>query len=276
MIRCPLNPPSPVWTGEQNTIIMNVLVFLNSVSLVLGTITVLLLVLFKKKFTKTLSFYYCAVTTITHFGLLLGPMVGMDVLRKHNSLACAIQGAVLQFFVFSSVCWFLWLSIQLYASIVLEQNKTYLMGAHIFSWGFPLFITMLDLALPGMVFREIWCWVPNCNNGLFEWLFYGPTLVIVFIVACLWIRSLGKVLQFSSRPETRAFMIQNLVGVFILFISYTFQAAHRIYLLKGDATFTLELIHLISMSWLGIVCFFVFGITNHNLETIKAKFYAIL
>jgi len=255
-MHCQLNPPSPVWSGEQNAIIMNVLVLVNSVSLVLGIITVLLLVLFKKKFSTTLSFYFCAVTTITHFGLLLGPIVGMDVLRKRNSFACAIQGAVLQFFVLSSVCWFLWLSIQLYASIVLEQNKTYILGAHIFSWGFPLIITIIDLALPGMVFREIWCWVPNCEYGLFEWLFYGPTLIIVVIVACLWIRSLIKVLQFSSRPETRTFMIQNFVGVFVLFISYTFQAAHRLYLLSGHATFTLELIHLISMSWLGIVCFF--------------------
>jgi len=127
-----------------------------------------------------------------------------------------------------------------------------------------------------MVFRELWCWVPNCNSGLFEWLFYAPTLAIVIIVSIMWIRSLIKVFQYSKRSETKTFMIQNLIGVFILSISYTFQAGHRLYLISLEedtpSTYSLELIHLISMSWLGIVCFFVFGITTHNIDTFKSRF----
>jgi len=276
-MKCPLIQDTREWSSEENRLLVSVMVWLNTVSLILGLWTVGILFFLKKNFLKTFSFYFCLVTSITHLGLLIGPMVGMDALKSHNSYACASQGAVLQFFVMSSVCWFFWLTIQLHSVIVLEhaQSRTNLLAAHIFSWGLPLIITVIDLALPGMVFRELWCWVPNCEKGLFEWLFYVPTMIIVIIVAFMWIRSLVKVFQYSKRTETKTFMLQNLLGVFILFISYTYQAGHRLYLISLDkntpGTYSLELIHLISMSWLGTVCFFVFGFTTHNIDTFKTK-----
>jgi len=270
--RCP-ETPSTLWPAQENQQLLIFMVVLNSLSLILGSFTVLLQLLIKKIHSiKTMSFYFCASTTMTHFWILFGPMVGMDNLRSHNSFLCALQGAFLGFSVFSSVIWFCWISIQLYTVMVLDQHKISHVWAHISSWGIPIAITIIDLSLPGMAFRELWCWVPTCQKGLWEWLFYAPALLILLIVALLWTRSLILVLQVSKKMETRAFMIQNFLGVFIFFVSYTFQGAHRLYLILQSPSWLLEMIHVITISWMGVVCFFVFGITPHNIDSLKAKF----
>jgi len=265
---------SPAPSPYDNQPLQAIMQILNFISLFLGCLTIILLLLIKKKHLfKTMSFYFCTSTTMTHLGFLVGPLLGMETLQKRDSMWCTVQGSWLQFFVTASVCWFGWISIQLYTVMVLEQsqNKTRLLWQHISCWGLPLLLTIIDLAVPGMVFREFWCWVPPCDDGLWEWLFYGPVLVILFVVALLWIRSLVKVLQYTTKVETKAFMIQNFLGVFILFASYTFQGGHRLYLLVEPPMLLLEYIHVITISWMGTLCFFVFGITPHNMESLRSK-----
>jgi len=222
-----------------------------------------------------MSFYYCTLTTLVHLVLLLGPMVGWEDLKK-ESYSCQFQGAFLQFLVSSSVCWFFWIGVQLYTVVVLEQSNYYKRGffwAHFISWGFPTITTILDLAIPGMHYIELWCWVRfDCYNGLFEWIFYLPVMLILVAVACQWIISVFKVFQHVKVVSTKSFIIQNIIGVFIIFISYSLQAAHRLYILERTTTYLFEVIHIVSLGSQGSLCFFVYGTTMQNLQAIRSKF----
>jgi hypothetical protein len=253
------------------------LITINSISLVLGGITVIMQLILKKQFFRTMSFYFCAVTTLLHLCLLIGPMIGFDNLMKYNSFSCALQGAILQFLVFSSVCWFFWIAVQLYIVVVLETSNHYTTGfiwAHIISWGCPLLIVVIDLAIPGMSFKELWCWVPDTIDGLWEWIFYVPTLLVLLAVACLWFISLIKVFQYSKKSSTKTFILQNIVGVFLIFISYTIQFVHRFFIFAHkNPPPGLVLAHVIALGSFGSICFFVFGATTQNLNAIKSRFF---
>jgi len=133
--------------------------------------------------------------------------------------------------------------------------------------------TILQLAVPGMVLRDLWCWVDPMSNGLYEWLpFYGPIMILLSAVALFWIIAIVKVSQHIKLFKTKAYMVQSMAGVLVFFVCYVMMASHRVYNVYVDHNFTYELLHVISLGSLGTLAFFVFGLTHQTVRGVVGLF----
>jgi len=262
-----LYSPEQAWWLDRSYIA------LHSVSTIFGVLTIIIHIVLRRAQNSS-SFFFCIMTTIAHISFLIGPMSG--ILLQTNEMLCTIQGTLLQYSNLSGACWFLWIALQLYLVVVWNQsyktiNKSLRFPFHVFAWGFPLILTVLQLGWPGMIYRINWCWVdPSIKFGLWEWVcFYGPVLGLLLLVTYFWCISIWKVSRFVTKFKTRAYLIQSMVGVFTISVSYGVQAAHRIYLINHPNYYGFQVVHIVAVGLLGTLCFFVFGITPHTIKALK-------
>jgi len=139
---------------------------------------------------------------------------------------------------------------------------------YFFGWAFPLITTIPPLAAQKMETRNLWCWVSNEANGVWELTcFYIPIMLILGITAVLWFTVIIRVCKISTQFKTVSYSIQSVLIIFFLSISFIFQCAHRIYNhTSGRDSFTLELLHTITLSSIGMVVFFVYGLNYDNVQ----------
>jgi len=201
------------------------------------------------------------VTCILHAGVLMGPILGRDVLNDRISY-CYIQACILQYCSIAIGCWLLNIAFHLYCTIVKRWNTQKITRLipyfYIFGWAFPLITTIPPLAAQKMETRNLWCWVSNEANGVWELTcFYIPIMLILGITAVLWFTVIIRVCKISTQFKTVSYSIQSVLIIFFLSISFIFQCAHRIYNhTSGRDSFTLELLHTITLSSIGMVVFF--------------------
>jgi len=264
----------PGYTDEQGKIIDKLFVSINSVSLIFGALTVIVHKAFKKNLMGCMSLHFSVATTVVHAALLVGPIVGYEHLENEGIL-CQLQGAILQTFTFSSVLWIFFIAFELYLFVVWEYNhktlkKSLLITFHAIAWGLPLLTALILLGGPGMTHRNYWCWVKPDNGGVWQWAcFYGPIVISLILVAIFWTNSIIKVSQYIKRLKTKAYITQSIIAVFIFFASYILQFAHRVYNVFDINYFGFEISHVISLGSSGILCFFVYGLTHHNITECK-------
>eukprot|EP01125_Pyxidicula_operculata_P000401 TRINITY_DN10432_c0_g1_i1.p1 TRINITY_DN10432_c0_g1~~TRINITY_DN10432_c0_g1_i1.p1 ORF type:complete len:286 (+),score=18.94 TRINITY_DN10432_c0_g1_i1:89-946(+) len=268
---------STLLTPEEAYALRASLLYTNSISFILGTICVIIHIMFKKKLLFSLSFFFCLQITLSHLVFLLGPMVDYAPLQE-SGILCNLQGAGLQFTNIAGACWFLCIAIHMYLIVFKDYTpaqleKYFVIPSHIFSWGLPLLSTVVVLCYPGMTYKIMWCWVPQIDSGVWEWVFfYGPILVFLTVVAIIWILSTISVCKRDPKRKTRTYLTQTLVGVFLIFTSYIIQVSHRIYNVFYPNGFLFQEFHVIANGLLGTLAFLVFGITYRNVLLCKDKF----
>jgi len=259
-----------LYTPDQARLLDNTFIVVNSLSAFFGTLTIIILLSFKKESQNSSSLFFSLVTTLAHLSFLIGPLSGP--MLQTSPLLCTVQGTLLQFTNLSGACWFLWISLQLYLVVVWDHsydkiNRSLILPFHGFAWGFPTIMTVLQLSWPGMTFRIYWCWVKPINFGIWEWAcFYGPIFVLLTLVAFFWCISIYKVSRYITQFKTRAYLTQSMIGVFTIFLSYALQATHRIYILHYPNSFGFQMAHTVASGCMGMLAFFVFGVTPHNVK----------
>lgn len=111
------------------------------------------------------------------------------------------------------------------------------------------------------------CWVSNETYGVWELAcFYIPIMLLLGLTSYLWFAVILRVCKISTQFKTVSYSIQSVLIIFFLSTSYAFQCAHRIYNHTGRDSFTLELLHTITLSSIGIVVFFVYGLNYDNVQ----------
>jgi len=262
---------------EDWQLIQNLTLHLNWISFLCSFFEVITFLLFKREFPRSMPLQLGVVTCLLHLGVLIGPIVGFNVLNDGPRSFCYIQAALLQFSSMAIGCWLLNISVHLYCAIILRWSTQRLLGLvpyiHVFGWFFPLLTTIPPLAAEKVVPRSFWCWVSNEANGVWELsCYYVPIMVILVLTAVLWTAVMIRVCKISTQFKTVTYSIQSVLIVFFLSISITFQCAHRIYNHSGGDSFTLELLHTISVSTIGILVFLVYGLNYDNVQLYRRVF----
>jgi len=259
------NLPRTDWNNIQD-----ILLHLNWISLVCCLFVVMTFLLFKREFPRSMPLQLGVVTCLLHAGLLMGPVMGFDGLFQMKSY-CYIQASILQYSSVAIGCWLFNIALHLYYIIVkkwtYQKSLRLVPFLHLFGWVFPLVTIIPPLAAKKMVDRNFWCWVSNESNGVWELsCFYIPVMIILILTSVLWIILLIRICKISTQFKTVSYSIQSMLIIFFLSISFAFQCAHRIYNHSGQDSFVLELLHTVTLSSIGLVVFFVYGLNYDNIQ----------
>jgi len=250
--------------------IQAILLHMNSISLACSSLIVITFLLFKREFPRSMPLQLGIVTCFLHAGVLMGPILGFDVLNDLESY-CYVQACILQYSSVAIGCWLFNIALHLYCTIVKRWTTQKILKLvpyiHIFGWLFPLITTIPPLAAQKMITRNLWCWVSNEAYGVWELAcFYIPIMLILGVTSILWIAVIIRVCKISTQFKTVSYSIQSVLIIFFLSLSFGFQCAHRIYNHTGKDSFVLELLHTITLSSIGMVVFFVYGLNYDNVQ----------
>jgi len=163
----------------------------------------------KKQKMNQLVFFLALTDLGTSAGIVVGQVVALKYTGGQPMQFCVLIRALLQFFIVSSFFWTTCIAIHMYRAINhLPQYKALYASFHIFSWGVPLVLTVIEL-LGDMIVRAEGA--PWCNlKTQPEWIFwFGPmisSLVINFILFIMVLRSFRKreLTSIQRRVESQA------------------------------------------------------------------------
>eukprot|EP01126_Amoeba_proteus_P005596 TRINITY_DN1189_c0_g2_i5.p1 TRINITY_DN1189_c0_g2~~TRINITY_DN1189_c0_g2_i5.p1 ORF type:complete len:200 (+),score=23.79 TRINITY_DN1189_c0_g2_i5:493-1092(+) len=149
-----------------------------------------------------------------------------------------------------------------------SRIKDYEFWIHVFAWGIPTILTIVPLSRLKFENRIFWCWITPTDSGIWEFgAYYVPLSLALLVTTFCWILVVLKLLRVksvSSQLRNGAHIIQSSVGLSLFIITLSLQFTHRLVNIYLIDSYSLEMIHTILFSSVGIYVFLIFGLTYDN------------
>lgn len=184
--------------NQQLAILQGVITFVSCLS-VLGTLFVVICyaafkrlkeahhrVIFNLTFTdlfSALTIILAFYTTPTFLNQLNGDL---DLNNDILNVLCVTSGAMVQFFLLSSLLWTSCIAHLLYSILCgYKEPEKYEWLYHLISWGLPFLVTVLLMAMGSFGEAGEWCWI---DDELMRYVcLYAPLLVVILFNSSLYV-----------------------------------------------------------------------------------------
>ena len=183
-----------------------------------------------------------------------------------KELSCSLSSVMTQFFDVASFCWMTVIAFNIHQIITksrgasVESNEKYY---HAFSWGVSSLLLTVAVATGSMGDAGNWCWIKP--GYVFERLFcyYGPLILMIIVMACIYIKIGNNLKTFEMHETTNAIIRRLKLYLVVFLITRIPSITNRVVeMVSKESTFVLMLLHAIFSPLQGFLNALIYGMNK--------------